>query len=105
MRRTISIAFLAVLCAAAVPAQVTIVKGVPSLGLARTMNNNDNCVALTADGSRVVIAFNDDRSGNNDTYVVVDKNSGADILGGTQAEHYIGLRQGIWVAARPLARL
>ena len=57
MSRIVSFVGIAVLCSGIVPAQVTILKGAASNGLARTMNNNDNSVALTPDGAMWAVVY------------------------------------------------
>ena len=63
MRRIVLFVGLAVSWSGIVSAQVTIVKGAASNGLARTMNNNDNSFAYTADGAMWAVLYDVDATG------------------------------------------
>ena len=54
---------LALIVAVPVSAQVTIVKGAASSGLARSMNNNSNALALTPDGAMWAVVYLADSAG------------------------------------------
>lgn len=59
--------------------------------------DNDN-VSLAVEAGRIYVGYEDDRASLDDIFVVVDRNGGNDILGGTQIEHLVsagGATEGI----------